>query len=153
MLQVGPGTFRFAARREHVEMMHLSSRGKKSINLFFYPRDGSPGCIISKRLQRPRAGVRQARHRSSSASRDDVLSRAAFRDAEQGLCPCSCFGRSRGRVPQVRVVVRSSTGAATFVAFHLRHRQEGSTAISSDVSPKDHADEVLKAVRTSMAAH
>ena len=69
-----------------MEMMDLSSyRGKKNVVLYFYPRDGTPGCTIQaigfsdrenefKRLDTVVFGV----------SRDDVLSHQAFRD-EHGL--------------------------------------------------------------------
>ena len=69
-----------------MEMMDLSSyRGKKNVVLYFYPKDGTPGCTIKaigfsdrenefNKLDTVVFGV----------SRDDVLSHQAFRD-EHGL--------------------------------------------------------------------
>ena len=69
-----------------MEIMDLSSyRGKKNVVLYFYPKDGTPGCTIQaigfsdredefKKLDTVVFGV----------SRDDVLSHQAFRD-EHGL--------------------------------------------------------------------
>jgi peroxiredoxin Q/BCP len=69
-----------------MEMMDLSSyRGKRNVVLYFYPKDGTPGCTITaigfsdrenefNKLDTVVFGV----------SRDDVLSHQAFRD-EHGL--------------------------------------------------------------------
>ena len=86
MLQVGHPAPSFSLPDASMEMMHLSSyRGKKNVVLYFYPRDGTPGCTIQAidfsdreqefaKLDTVIFGI----------SRDDVLSHAAFRD-EQGL--------------------------------------------------------------------
>jgi len=135
-----------------MEMMHLASyRGKKNVVLYFYPRDGTPGCTIQAidfsdreqefaRLDTVVFGI----------SRDDVLSHAAFRD-EQGLSVQLLADPEAEVCRKYDVVVekvvdgrpRSTLSRSTFVIDKkgiLRH-------ILRDVSPKDHADEVLKVVK------
>jgi peroxiredoxin Q/BCP len=135
-----------------MEMMHLASfRGKKNVVLYFYPRDGTPGCTIQAidfsdreqefaRLDTVVFGI----------SRDDVLSHAAFRD-EQGLS-VQLLADTEGVVSRKYDVVvekvvdgrpRSTLLRSTFVIDKkgiLRH-------VLRDVNPKDHADEVLKVVK------
>ena len=135
-----------------MEMMDLSSyRGKKNVVLYFYPKDGTPGCTIQaigfsdredefKRLDTIVFGV----------SRDDVLSHQAFRD-EHGLTVelladteeevCRLYD-----VIQEKIVdghARSCLSRYTFVIDKkgvVRH-------ILQEVSPKAHVGEVLKVCR------
>ena len=153
MLQVGRPAPSFSLPDASMEMMHLSSyRGKKNIVLFFYPRDGSPGCII----QASDFSDREQEFAKLDTvvfgiSRDDVLSHAAFRD-EQGLSvqlladPEGEVCRKYGVVVEKVVDGHALTtlSRSTFVIDKkgvLRH-------VLHDVSPKDHADEVLKVVKT-----
>jgi peroxiredoxin Q/BCP len=136
-----------------MEIMHLSSyRGKKNVVLYFYPRDGSPGCTIQSidfsdreqefaRLDTVIFGI----------SRDDVLSHAAFRDAQglsvQLLSDTDAVVSRKYDVLEKKVVdgkSRETLSRSTFIIDKkgiLRH-------ILRDVSPKDHADEVLKKVKS-----
>jgi peroxiredoxin Q/BCP len=135
-----------------MEIVDLSSyRGKKNVVLYFYPKDGTPGCTIQaigfsdredefKKLDTIVFGV----------SRDDVLSHQAFRD-EHGITVnlladtdaevCRLYD-----VIQEKVVdghARSILLRSTFVIDKkgvVRH-------ILQDVSPKAHVDEVLKVCR------
>ena len=152
MLQVGHPAPSFSLPDASMEMMHLSSfRGKKNVVLYFYPRDGSPGCTIQSidfsdreqeftKLDTVVFGI----------SRDDVLSHAAFRD-EQGLSVqlladteevvCRKYAVIEEKVVDGRP--RSCVSRSTFIIDKkgiLRH-------ILRDVNPKDHAGEVLKAVK------
>ena len=86
MLQVGQPAPAFTLPDASMEMMSLSSyRGKKNVVLYFYPKDGTPGCTIQaidfsdreKEFQRLDTVI-------FGVSRDDVLSHDAFRD-EHGL--------------------------------------------------------------------
>ena len=86
MLQIGQPAPAFSLPDASMEMMSLSSyRGKKNVVLYFYPKDGTPGCTIQaidfsdreKEFQRLDTVI-------FGVSRDDVLSHAAFRD-EHGL--------------------------------------------------------------------
>ena len=153
MLQVGHPAPSFSLPDASMEMMHLSSfRGKKNVVLYFYPRDGTPGCTIQAidfsdreqefaKLDTVVFGI----------SRDDVLSHATFRD-EQGLSVqlladteavvCRKYDVLEEKVVDGRS--RSGLSRSTFIIDKkgiLRH-------ILRNVSPKDHADEVLKVVKT-----
>jgi peroxiredoxin Q/BCP len=135
-----------------MEMMHLSTyRGKKNVVLYFYPRDGTPGCTI----QAIDFSDRESEFAKLDTvvfgiSRDDVLSHAAFRD-EQGLSvqlladPDAVVCRKYDVVVEKVVDGRpkSTLSRSTFIIDKkgvLRH-------VLRDVNPKDHADEVLKVVK------
>ena len=137
-------------------MMELSSyRGKKNVVLYFYPKDGTPGCTIEaigfsdredefKRLDAVVFGV----------SRDDVLSHQAFRD-EHGLTVqlladteeevCRLYEVIQEKIVDGRL--RSSLTRSTFVIDKkgvVRH-------ILQDVNPRAHVEEVLKVCKTLVA--
>ena len=153
MLQVGHPAPSFSLPDASMEMMHLSSfRGKKNVVLYFYPRDGTPGCTI----QAIDFSDRESEFAKLDTvvfgiSRDDVLSHAAFRD-EQGLSvqllsDTDAVVSRKYDVLEKKVVdgkPRETLSRSTFIIDKkgiLRH-------ILRDVSPKDHADEVLKKVKS-----
>jgi peroxiredoxin Q/BCP len=142
-----------------MEMMDLSSyRGKKNVVLYFYPRDGTPGCTIEaigfsdrenefKKLDTIVFGV----------SRDDVLSHQAFRD-KHGLT-VNLLADTEEEVCRLYDVIQEKIVdghpkfclcRSTFVIDRkgvVRH-------ILRDVNPKAHVDEVLKVCKTlHSAAH
>ena len=89
MLQIGQPAPAFSLPDASMEMMSLSSyRGKKNVVLYFYPKDGTPGCTIQaidfsdreKEFQRLDTVI-------FGVSRDDVLSHAAFRDEHRSQGP------------------------------------------------------------------
>ena len=152
MLQVGQPAPAFTLPDASMEMMSLSSyRGKKNVVLYFYPKDGTPACTIQaidfsdresefSRLDTVIFGV----------SRDDVLSHAAFRD-EHGLTVQLLADPEEEVCRKYDVIAeRTSDGA-------LRHGVRRSTFIIdkkglirhilTEVNPRNHADEVLKAVK------
>jgi peroxiredoxin Q/BCP len=152
MLQVGHPAPAFSLPDASMEMMHLSSyRGKKNVVLYFYPRDGTPGCTI----QAIDFSDREQEFANLDTvvfgiSRDDVLSHAAFRD-EQGLSVqlladtdavvCRKYDVIERKVVDGRE--KEGVSRSTFIIDKkgvLRH-------ILRDVNPKDHADEVLKKVK------
>ena len=141
-----------------MEMTDISHyRGKKNVVLYFYPKDGTPGCTIQaigfsdrenefKKLDTIVFGV----------SRDDVLSHQAFRDmhgltvelladTEQEVCrlydvihekivdghPKACLQRSTYIIDKKGVV---------------RH-------ILQDPNPKAHVEEVLRVCKTLNGKH
>ena len=130
-------------------MMDLSSyRGKKNVVLYFYPKDGTPGCTIQaigfsdrenefKKLDTIVFGV----------SRDDVLSHQAFRD-KHGLT-VNLLADTEEEVCRLYEVIqekivdghpKSCLTRSTFVIDKkgvVRH-------ILREVNPKAHVDEVLK---------
>jgi thioredoxin-dependent peroxiredoxin len=153
MLQVGQPAPPFSLPDASMEMMDLASyRGKKNVVLYFYPKDGTPGCTIQAidfsdreaefaRLDTVVFGI----------SRDDVLSHQSFRD-EQGLT-VQLLADTEAEVCRLYDVLRDKTvdGRAkacversTFVIDKkgiLRH-------VLREVKPKDHADAVLDCVKT-----
>lgn len=152
MLQVGHPAPSFSLPDATMEMMHLSRyRGKKNVVLYFYPRDGTPGCTI----QAIDFSDREQEFTKEDTvvfgiSRDDVLSHAAFRD-EQGLSVqlladtdaevCRMYDVITERV--VDGQAKQKVARSTFIIDKkgiLRH-------VLRDVNPRDHADEVLKVVK------
>ena len=152
MLQVGQPAPAFSLPDASMEMMSLSSyRGKKNVVLYFYPKDGTPGCTIQaidfsdrenefKRLDTVIFGV----------SRDDVLSHAAFRDehgltvqlladTEEEVCKMYDVLAEKTYEGRTKACVRRSTFVIDKKGT-IRH-------ILSEVNPRNHADEVLKVVR------
>jgi peroxiredoxin Q/BCP len=136
-----------------MEIMDLASyRGKKNVVLYFYPKDGTPGCTIQaigfsdredefSRLDTIVFGV----------SRDDVLSHQAFRD-EHGLT-VNLLADTEEEVCRLYDVIqekivdghaRCSLLRSTFVIDKtgvVRH-------ILRDVNPRAHVNEVLKVCKT-----
>ena len=149
MLHVGEPAPSFTLPDANLEMMNLSSyRGKKNVVLYFYPKDGTPGCTLQaigfsdredefNKLDTVVFGV----------SRDDVLSHQAFRDAHgltvQLLADTEAEVCKLYDVIQEKVVdghARSTLLRSTFVIDKkgvVRH-------ILQDVNPKAHVGEVLK---------
>jgi peroxiredoxin Q/BCP len=135
-----------------MEMMHLSTyRGKKNVVLYFYPRDGTPGCTI----QAIDFSDRESEFAKLDTvvfgiSRDDVLSHAAFRD-EQGLSvqlladPDAVVCRKYDVVVEKVVDGRpkSTLSRSTFIIDKKGILRQ----VLRDVNPRDHADEVLKVVK------
>ena len=151
MLQVGQPAPAFTLPDASMEMMSLSSyRGKKNVVLYFYPKDGTPGCTIQaidfsdreKEFQRLDTVI-------FGVSRDDVLSHAAFRD-EHGLTVqlladteeevCKMYDVLAEKPYEGRTKVRRSTFVIDKKGL-IRH-------ILSEVNPRNHADEVLKVIKT-----
>ena len=152
MLQIGEPAPAFTLPNASMEMTSLSSyRGKRNVVLYFYPKDGRPGCTIQaidfsdreeefSRLDTVVFGV----------SRDDVHSHAAFRD-EHGLT-VELLADTEAEVCRAYHVL-----AQRIVDGHPKDTLERSTFIIDkkgtirhilhDVSPRNHADEVLKVVR------
>lgn len=135
-----------------MEMVELEQfRGRKNVLLYFYQRDGSPGCTTEAieftdaeddfaRLDTVIIGV----------SPDDCIKHQEFRD-ENGISIClladldSELGRRYGVVQEREMngVVRIAIQRSTFVidrAGVLRHTQYG-------VLPRGHAREMLGVVR------
>jgi peroxiredoxin Q/BCP len=132
-----------------MEMTDISKyKGKKNVVLYFYPRDGTPGCTIQA------IGFSDRENEFSKldtivfgVSRDDVLSHQAFRDehgltvellADPAAVVCKLY-----EVIQQKLVdghPRQCLLRSTFVIDKkgvVRH-------ILQDVNPRAHVDEVLK---------
>jgi peroxiredoxin Q/BCP len=136
-----------------MEMTDISKyKGKKNVVLYFYPRDGTPGCTIQA------IGFSDRENEFSrldtivfGVSRDDVLSHQAFRD-EHGLT-VELLADTDAEVCRLYEVIqeklvdghpKACLMRSTFVIDKkgvVRH-------ILQDVNPREHVDEVLKVCRT-----
>ncbi len=152
MLQPGQIAPEFSLPDADMQSVSLSEyKGKKHVVLYFYPRDGTPGCTMQ--------AVDFSDHEDQfmkhdcvilGVSRDDCLTHASFRD-KQGVSiallsdldgeVCQLYGvlqqKENDGVPRV-CLVRS-----TFVIDKkgvIRHAAYG-------VNPRGHAAEVFEMVR------
>jgi len=153
MLQVGQPAPSFQLPDASMEMMDLSSyRGKKNVVLYFYPKDGTPGCTIEAIGFSDREGeFTKLDTLVFGVSRDDVLSHQAFRD-EHGLT-VQLLADTEEEVCRLYQVIeqkivdghpKSCLLRSTFVIDKkgvVRH-------ILRDVSPRAHVEEVLKVCKT-----
>ncbi|HTS84878.1 MAG TPA: peroxiredoxin [Usitatibacter sp.] len=153
MLQVGQPAPSFQLPDASMEMMDLSSyRGKKNVVLYFYPKDGTPGCTIEAIGFSDREGeFNKLDTLVFGVSRDDVLSHQAFRD-EHGLT-VQLLADTEEEVCRLYQVIeqkivdghpKSCLLRSTFVIDKkgvVRH-------ILRDVSPRAHVEEVLKVCKT-----
>jgi peroxiredoxin Q/BCP len=152
MLQLGSPAPTFELPDASMEMIRLSSfRGKKNVVLYFYPRDDTPGCTIQAiDFSDHEADFSDRDTVVFGISRDDCLSHEAFRD-KHGLtvqllsdtesAVCRKYDVLTER--QVDGAVREGVQRSTFIIDKkgiLRH-------VLRDVSPREHAGEVLKLVR------
>jgi peroxiredoxin Q/BCP len=152
MLKEGEAAPGFDLPDSDMEMVSLSSfAGGKNVVLYFYPKDDTPGCTLEaidfseledafSSLQTVVLGV----------SMDDCMSHGSFRD-KHGLTvqlladPDGDVCRNYGVLQEKDVDGRKKTGVlrSTFIIDRngvLRHAQYG-------VSPRGHAQEVLKLVK------
>ena len=153
MLEPGQAAPTFELPDADMQPVDLSAfKGKKHVVLYFYPKDGTPGCTIQaidfsdreKEFQRLDTVI-------FGVSRDDVLSHAAFRDehgltvqlladTEEEVCKMYDVLAEKSYEGRNKTMVRRSTFVIDKKGF-LRH-------ILSEVNPRNHADEVLKVVKT-----
>lgn len=151
MLNVGSPAPVFELPEASMEMIKLSSfRGKKNVVLYFYPRDGTPGCTLQAiDFSDHEADFNRHDTVVFGISRDDVLSHADFRD-KHGLSVqllsdseaevCRAYDVLEDRL--VDGSVRCCFNRSTFIIDKkgvLRH-------VLCNVSPRDHAHQVLKLV-------
>ena len=126
-------------------------KGKKNVVLYFYPKDGTPGCTIQA------IGFSDRENEFAKldtvvfgVSRDDVLSHQAFRD-EHGLSVqlladteeevCRLYDVIKEKI--VDGHTKSCLQRSTFIIDKkgvVRH-------ILQEVNPREHVEEVLKACR------
>jgi len=135
-----------------MEIIDLSSyRGKKNVVLYFYPRDGTPGCTIEA------IGFSDRENEFAKldtvvfgVSRDDVLSHQAFRD-ENGLT-VQLLADTEEEVCRLYEVIQDKIVDGHPKACLLRSTfiidKKGVVRhIMREVNPRAHVDEVLKACK------
>lgn len=128
-----------------------SFKGRKSVVLYFYPRDGTPGCVMQAVDFSDREKQFSKHHCIVfGVSRDDCLRHAEFRD-EHGLS-VNLLSDPEGEVCRLYGVLldseqdgvrRESLVRSTFVIDKhgvIRH-------VVYNVSPKGHAAQVFDVVR------
>jgi peroxiredoxin Q/BCP len=143
-----------------MEIIDLSSyRGKKNVVLYFYPRDGTPGCTIEA------IGFSDRENEFAKldtvvfgVSRDDVLSHQAFRD-DNGLT-VQLLADTEEEVSRLYEVIQDKIVDGHPKACLLRSTfiidKKGVVRhIMRDMNPRAHVDEVLKACKalSKPAAH
>jgi peroxiredoxin Q/BCP len=135
-----------------MEMTDLSKyKGKKNVVLYFYAKDGTPGCTMKAIGFSDREGeFSKLDTVVFGVSRDDVLSHQAFRD-EHGLT-VELLADTEAEVCKLYEVIqqkivdghpRQCLLRSTFVIDKkgvVRH-------ILQDVNPRAHVEEVLKVCR------
>jgi peroxiredoxin Q/BCP len=152
MLEIGSSAPAFELPDASMEMIQLSSfRGKKNVVLYFYPRDGTPGCTME--------AINFSDHEDEfsecdtvvfGVSRDDCLVHEEFRDKHgislQLLSDTDCEVMKKYDVMTEQAIngaARQCVHRATFVIDKkgvVRH-------ILRDLNPREHVAAVLKVVR------
>ena len=152
MLQIGHPAPLFSLADADMESVSLAAfKGKKNVVLYFYPRDGTPGCTLQA-IEFSDHEDEFARHDCVvlGVSPDDCISHAEFRD-KHGLSVCLladpeievCGKYGVREVKECDGVKKTCIVRATFVIDkrgRLRHALYG-------VNPRGHAMDVLQLVR------
>ncbi|MBK5104315.1 MAG: peroxiredoxin [Burkholderiales bacterium] len=152
MPQIGQPAPVFSLADADMESVGLASfRGKKNVVLYFYPRDGTPGCTLQA-IEFSDHDEEFARHDCAvlGVSPDECISHAEFRD-KHGLSVCLLADPEtevceQYGVREVKVcdgVKKTCIVRATFVIDkkgRLRHALYG-------VDPRGHAMEVLELIK------
>ena len=152
MLQIGQPAPAFSLADADMESVSLGAfKGKKNVVLYFYPRDGTPGCTLQA-IEFSDHEDEFTRHDCVvlGVSPDDCISHAEFRDkhglsvrllADPEADACKKYGVHA--LKECDGVSKISIVRATFVIDkkgRLRHALYG-------VNPKGHALDVLQLVR------
>ena len=152
MLQIGQPAPPFSLADADMESVSLAAfKGKKNVVLYFYPRDGTPGCTLQA-IEFSDHEEEFSRHDCVvlGVSPDDCISHAEFRD-KHGLSVCLladpeaevCEKYGVQQVKECDGVKKACIVRATFVIDkkgRLRHALY-------EVNPKGHAMDVLHLVR------
>ena len=151
MLQLGSPAPDFTLPDADMEMVKLSKLKGKTVVLYFYPKDDTPGCTVQAiEFSDLEEEFNAAGALVLGVSRDDCISHAGFRD-KHGLAVdllsdedgkvCEKYGvwqeKEKDGVKKMGIV------RSTFVIDKdgvLRHVQYG-------VSPKGHATEILNMIK------
>jgi peroxiredoxin Q/BCP len=150
--QIGQPAPVFSLPDADMESVGLASfKGKKNVVLYFYPRDGTPGCTLQA-IEFSDHDEEFARHDCVvlGVSPDDCISHAEFRD-KHGLSVCLladpeaevCEKYGVREVKECDGVKKTCILRATFVIDkkgRLRHALYG-------VNPRGHAMEVLQLIK------
>ena len=151
-LQIGQPAPLFSLADADMESVDLAQfKGRKNVVLYFYPRDGTPGCTL-RAIEFSDHEDEFARHDCVvlGVSPDDCISHAEFRDkhglsvrllADPEAEVCEQYGVRE--VKQCDGVKKTCIGRATFVIDkqgRLRHALYGG-------NPRGHALEMLQLIK------
>ena len=152
MLQVGSRAPVFELPDASMEMIQLSSfRGKKNVVLYFYPRDGTPGCTLEAiDFSDHDVEFDECDTVVFGVSRDDCLVHEEFRD-KHGLSLQLLSDTDCEVMKKYEVMTEDAQNGSTRPCVHrstfvidkkgvVRH-------ILRDLNPREHAFAVLKLVR------
>lgn len=154
MLQVGSKAPTFELPDASMEMIQLSSfRGKKNVVLYFYPRDGTPGCTIE--------AIAFSDHEDDFAecdtvvfgvSRDDCLVHEEFRDKHgislQLLSDADCEVMKKYDVMgEVPINGNGETRPCVHRMTYVIDKKGTVRHILRDLNPREHVARVLGVVR------
>ena len=158
MLEPGQAAPSFELPDADMQEVSLSAfKGKKNVVLYFYPKDGTPGCtIVTTDFSDHEDEFGKHDCVVVGISRDDCLTHADFRD-RNGIAiallsdPEGDVCRKYGVIQEKEAdgVRRECLVRSTFVIDKkgvVRH-------ILRDVNPKAHVEEVLKIIKGLHVAH
>jgi thioredoxin-dependent peroxiredoxin len=152
MLEVGQKAPGFDLPDASMNMVSLEQfRGRKNVVLYFYPKDGTPGCVLQG-IDFSELEDEFDRHETVvfGVSLDDCLAHASFRD-KHGLTVnlladsdgevCRRYGVAE--VKNVDGTKKTLINRSTFII----DKQGTLKYVLPAVNPKGHANEVLKLIK------
>ena len=138
-----------ALRDQHGNERRLAEFRGKSLVVYFYPADHTPGCTVEGRefrdLDEAFAGLKCA---IVGVSVDSVESHRAF--AEEHAFPFTLISDPKGALASAFGVLRG--GFAARSTFVIKADQRVARAFH-DVTPRGHAQRVLEFVRSILESH
>ena len=147
LLKAGDSAPNFEAKAHNGTPLSLTTLKGKFVIVYFYPRDGTPGCTAeAKGFAKQSSNLESAGAVVIGVSSDDAESHREFAD-EYGL-PFYLVADTERTVAQA-YGVGSFLGMTSRVTFLIDPK--GIIAkVYPDVSPKDHAQELLKDIHSKL---
>lgn len=147
-VEVGDAAPDFTLPDQWGEMVSLKDlRGRKNVALYFYPRDGTPGCSAEAAAFRDNHGIfKDLDTEIIGISSDSVESHRGFTASYD--IPFKLLSDANGAVRQlygVRPSIRLIPGRATYV---IDKQGTVRCVISSQLRPRLHVDRALQVVNT-----
>jgi peroxiredoxin Q/BCP len=152
MLHVGSKAPAFELPDASMEMIQLSSfRGKKNVVLYFYPRDGTPGCTMEAiNFSDHEVAFDECDTVVFGVSRDDCLVHEEFRD-KHGLSLKLLSDAECEVMKKYDVLTEHATNGVSHPSVHratfVIDKKGTVRHILRDLNPREHVASVLKLVR------
>lgn len=152
MLEIGKTAPSFDLPDADMNMVSLADfRGRKNVVLYFYPRDGTPGCVLQG-IDFSDLEDEFNRHETIvfGVSLDDCLAHASFRD-KHGLT-VNLLADSEGEICRKYCVVEEKEVGGVKKVFINRStfiidKQGTLNHVLHSVTPKGHAQAVLNLIK------